>query len=73
MPSHQPAASMSTVDPQPSVMANASEPNRNPKYDPKKPHIADTPMTRKNWYKHVNWLNVRCSIHFCLIPTLTNF
>lgn len=24
----------------------------------KKPHITETPMTRKNWYKHVNWLNV---------------
>jgi len=24
----------------------------------KKVHIADTVMTRQNWYKHVNWLNV---------------
>jgi stearoyl-CoA desaturase (delta-9 desaturase) len=24
----------------------------------KKVHIADTQMTRQNWYKHVNWLNV---------------
>jgi stearoyl-CoA desaturase (delta-9 desaturase) len=23
-----------------------------------KTHITDTPMTRANWYKHVNWLNV---------------
>lgn len=23
-----------------------------------KVHIADTPLTRHNWYKHVNWLNV---------------
>jgi stearoyl-CoA desaturase (Delta-9 desaturase) len=29
-----------------------------PKYDPKKPHITDLPMTRQNWYKHINWLNV---------------
>ena len=27
------------------------------KYDPKKVHIADTPITWGNWYKHVNWLN----------------
>jgi hypothetical protein len=26
--------------------------------DPKKVHIADTAITRQNWYKHVNWLNV---------------
>lgn len=26
--------------------------------DSKKVHIADTPLTRQNWYKHVNWLNV---------------
>lgn len=63
MPSHQPVAGMSAVDPafmdnKESPMASTNEPNRNPKYDPKKPHIADTPMTRKNWYKHVNWLNV---------------
>ena len=78
MPSHQPATGMSAVDSQnlssqPSTMANTAEPNRNPKYDPKKPHIADAPMTRKNWYKQVNWLNVRCSIRFCSIPTTDKF
>jgi stearoyl-CoA desaturase (delta-9 desaturase) len=26
--------------------------------EPKKIHIADTLLTRYNWYKHVNWLNV---------------
>lgn len=26
--------------------------------DSKKVHIADTAITRSNWYKHVNWLNV---------------
>ena len=41
-----------------SSMASTSEPNRNKKYDPKKPHITDEPITRANWYKHVNWLNV---------------
>jgi stearoyl-CoA desaturase (delta-9 desaturase) len=73
MPSHQAVAGMSAVDPeflnpQPSAQAKASEPNRNPKYDPKKPHITDTPMTRKNWYKHVNWLNVRIFNLSFIIP-----
>ncbi|ROW02165.1 hypothetical protein VSDG_02528 [Cytospora chrysosperma] len=27
-------------------------------FDPKKPHITDQPITLKNWYKHINWLNV---------------
>ena len=39
-------------------MAKTSEPNRSRSYDPKKPHITDTTITRSNWYKHVNWLNV---------------
>jgi stearoyl-CoA desaturase (delta-9 desaturase) len=43
---------------QPSPMAKPLEPNRNKKYDPKKPHITEEPITRANWYKHVNWLNV---------------
>ncbi|KAI9671074.1 MAG: stearoyl-CoA 9-desaturase [Alyxoria varia] len=63
MPSHQPASGELAVKPeklshQPSPMARKSEPNRNKNYDPKKPHITDTPMTRKNWHHHVNWLNV---------------
>lgn len=63
MPSHQPTAGYMAVKPeylssQPSPMASKSEPNRNKSYDPKKPHITDTPLTRYNWYKHVNWLNV---------------
>jgi stearoyl-CoA desaturase (delta-9 desaturase) len=62
MPSHQPTAGMMAVDPQfisqPPATASTSEPNRNPKYDPKKPHITDFPITRANWYQHVNWLNV---------------
>jgi len=40
----------------PELVAHQSA--RHVKYDPKKPHITETPMTRKNWYKHVNWLNV---------------
>ncbi|KAF1982771.1 stearoyl-CoA desaturase [Aulographum hederae CBS 113979] len=58
MASTQPVAASSGVDVKASPMAKSTEPNRNPKYDPKKPHIADQPMTRKNWYKMVNWLNV---------------
>ena len=63
MPSHQPTAGHEAIKPeylssQPSPMASKLEPNRNKNYDPKKPHITDTPLTRYNWYKHVNWLNV---------------
>lgn len=25
--------------------------------DARKPHITEFPITRSNWYKHVNWLN----------------
>ena len=40
------------------TMAKPSEPNRNSSYNPKKPHITETAITKSNWYKHVNWLNV---------------
>jgi stearoyl-CoA desaturase (Delta-9 desaturase) len=39
-------------------MAKPSEPTRSKKYDPKQLHITEEPITRSNWYKHVNWLNV---------------
>jgi stearoyl-CoA desaturase (delta-9 desaturase) len=42
----------------PASMAKTSEPNRNKRYDPKKPHITEEPITKANWYKHVNWLNI---------------
>ena len=64
MPSSQPASGDLAVKPeyvpQPAgaAMAKTSEPNRNPKYDPKKVHITELPMTKANWYKHINWLNV---------------
>ncbi len=63
MPSSQPAAGHLAIDPkflssQPSSTAKTSEPNRNRAYDPKKTHITDQPITKKNWYQHVNWLNV---------------
>lgn len=35
------------------------------KYDPKKVHISDLPMTWGNWYKHINWLN---AIFIVFIP-----
>lgn len=38
---------------------------KNTKLDPKKPHITDLPITAKNWYKHVNWLN---TILIVMIP-----
>lgn len=51
MPSSQNVSGMNAVKPeylssQPSPMAAKSEPNRNKNYDPKKPHITETPMTR---------------------------
>ena len=62
MPSHQPTAGMLAVKPdyvkQPSPMAKPEEPNRNQAYEPKKQHITESPITKTNWYKHVNWLNV---------------
>lgn len=63
MPSHQPTAGHMAVQPQflssqPSPMAKTSEPNRNRSYDPRKAHITDSPITKSNWYKHINWLNV---------------
>lgn len=65
MPSSQAVSGDLAIKPefvdQKSPMASTSEPNRNSKYDPKKPHITDTPITKANWYKHVNWLNVSIS------------
>jgi stearoyl-CoA desaturase (Delta-9 desaturase) len=47
----------SQVQQPPSGMAKPLEPTRK-KYDPKKSHITEEPITKSNWYKHVNWLNV---------------
>ena len=63
MPSNQPAAGHLAVQPQylssqSSPVAKTSEPNRSRNYDPRKIHITDQPMTKANWYRHVNWLNV---------------
>jgi len=47
MPTHQAVAGDLAVDPQ-----YDSEPA-----ETKKVHITDTPITKHNWYKHVDWLN----------------
>jgi hypothetical protein len=54
---HLKSTAMASTQQVPS-MAKVSEPNRNKKYDPKKPHITEEAITSANWYKHVNWLNV---------------
>ncbi|KAL1883816.1 hypothetical protein VTK73DRAFT_8352 [Phialemonium thermophilum] len=43
------------------------------KYDPKKPHIADQPMTWSNWYKHVNWLNTTFIIFVPAIGLISTY
>ncbi|RDW67045.1 acyl-CoA desaturase-2 [Coleophoma crateriformis] len=40
---------------------------------PKKVHIADEPMTRHNWYKQVNWLNVTLIILVPLYGIIQSF
>lgn len=39
-------------------MSTNAEASRLRAADIKKVHIADTQMTRNNWHKHVNWINV---------------
>lgn len=39
----------------------------NKKYDLKKPHISETPMTWTNMYKHINWLN---TILIVIVPMI---
>ena len=45
------------------------KPLRGKAYDMKKPHITEQPITAKNWYKHVNWLNT----FFIVIVPLMGF
>ncbi|RAO70036.1 uncharacterized protein BHQ10_006048 [Talaromyces amestolkiae] len=40
------------------MSATTADARPRPAADTKKVHIADTKMTLKNWYKHVDWLNV---------------
>ncbi len=42
----------------PSSMAREPTAPRRSRHDGAKPHITETPLTRANWYKHVNWVNV---------------
>src|SRR3569833_167990 len=57
-------ASSSSSSAPPAVQAEAFpdgttdfKPLRSRSYDIRKTHISETPMTLKNWYKHINWLN----------------
>lgn len=58
----QPAVASSSSSSSPSASSSATSPKP---VDPKKPHITDLPITKGNWYKHVNWLNV---VFIILIP-----
>ncbi len=42
------------------------KPLRSKQYDIRKTHISELPVTWKNWYKHINWLNTTfiLLIHF---------
>lgn len=39
------------------------------KMAPKAPHISEQPVTFRNWYQHLNWLN----IYFVIIIPLIGF
>jgi len=78
MPSHQPGEYNFAVKPEftssgPSGMAKTSEPNRSKTYTPNKPHITETPITKSNWWKHVNWLNVTLIIGMPLMGVVAAF
>lgn len=46
----------------PTAAMNAAKPAEIPRparrVETKRPHITEEPVTRANWYKHVNWLNI---------------
>ena len=48
-------------------------PLRKQKVDPRKPHITDQPITLKNWYQHVNWLNTYFIIFVPLTGMIASF
>lgn len=63
-------ASSSIVSVQASAFPDGTteyKPLRGSKYDLKKPHITEQPMTWKNWYKHINWLSTTFIIFIPLI------
>lgn len=43
------------------------------KYDASKVHIADTPMTWSNWYKHINWLNTTFIVFIPIIGFISAY
>ncbi|KAK4450672.1 acyl-CoA desaturase [Podospora aff. communis PSN243] len=48
-------------------------PLRKSKTDLRKPHITDQPITLKNWYQHVNWLNTTFIIFIPLAGLISSF
>jgi stearoyl-CoA desaturase (Delta-9 desaturase) len=49
-------------------------PLRSHKYDvDKRPHISEMPMTWKNWYKHVNWLNTTLIVFIPMIGLVATY
>ncbi|KAB5523933.1 hypothetical protein GE09DRAFT_1229666 [Coniochaeta sp. 2T2.1] len=46
---------------------------KNTKLDPKKPHITDQPITLKNWYQHVNWLNTILIIMVPIVGLVSSY
>ncbi|OTA97375.1 hypothetical protein M434DRAFT_8097 [Hypoxylon sp. CO27-5] len=49
------------------------KPLRSTKYDLKKPHITEFPITWGNWYKHVNWLNTTFIIFIPLLGMISTY
>ncbi|RAL64283.1 hypothetical protein DID88_002175 [Monilinia fructigena] len=49
---------MASTASQPSSMAKTTEPNRNKKYDPKKPQHYRRTNYQGKLVQHVNWLNI---------------
>ncbi|KAI1461472.1 acyl-CoA desaturase 1 [Annulohypoxylon moriforme] len=49
------------------------KPLRSSKYDLKKPHITEFPITWGNWYKHVNWLNTTFIIFIPLLGMISTY
>lgn len=67
------AAPPSFASQAPSSMAKASETPRSTRSESSKLHITETPITKANWYKHVNWLNVFFIIGIPLMGCVTAF
>jgi stearoyl-CoA desaturase (delta-9 desaturase) len=49
------------------------KPLRSQKYDTKKPHLSELPMTWSNWYQHVNWLNTTMIIFIPIIGLIASY